>query len=177
MLFFILLIIVGGLAWWGLWTLFIKSAVWTVKPLIKYFEEEKANDITAENDVPEKGSGKVVITVSSLQQNGSQKEERIEVGSSNEDDIVANNNLPKEVTKPEIDPKTFQFLKGKRQVRLTCRCPECRKFTTCYDVDIQKGRCTNCNWVNKVDPPMTLEEYVKVYYMLIDPSELDIKDM
>ena len=175
MLFFILLIIVGGLAWWGLWTLFVKSAIWTIRPLIEYFKEKGEDVIATKNYEPKEGSSKLVITIASLQKNGSHKEERIEVGQSKKDNAAANN-VPSEEAKPKIDPLVLQLFKGKRQVRLTCKCPECRKYTTCYDIDIQKARCTSCNWVNKIDPPMTLEEYIKVYYMLIDTSELGIKN-
>ena len=171
----VLLIILGGLALWGLWYLFVKSVVWVFKPIAKYFQEKEEADNGVENNVSEEGSGEVIITVSSLQKNGFHEEERIEVGSSKKD-YVAPNNVTKEEAKPEIGLKVFQSLKGKRQVRLICRCPKCHKLTTCYDVDTQKGRCTSCDWVNIVDPSMTLEEYVKVYYMLVDPSELGIKN-
>ncbi|GEM_PF-5856441 len=78
MLFFILVIIIGGLVWWGLWILFVKSAVWTVKPLIEYFKEKKEDDIAAENDVPKEGAAKIVIKITSLQKNGTFKEDQIE---------------------------------------------------------------------------------------------------
>lgn len=175
MLGLILLLILGGLILWGLLYLFVKSVVWVFEPMVKYFQERKETGNSVENNVPEEGSGKVIITISSLQKNGSHKEKRIEVDLSKKDDIVANNNVPKEEAKPEIDPRVFQSLKGKCQVRLICRCPKCLKHTACYDVDIQKAKCTNCNWVNQIDPTMTLEEYIKVYYILIDPSELSIK--
>lgn len=172
----ILLFILGGLVLWLLWYLFVKSMVWVFEPIIKYFQAKEDTDNNVENNVPEERLGKVVITISSLQENGTHKEERTEVDLAKKDDVAANNNVPKEKTKPKIDPRVFQSLRGKRHVRIICKCPKCHKYTTCYDVDIQKARCTNCNWVNKIDPPMTLEEYIKVYYILIDPSELDIKN-
>jgi hypothetical protein len=172
----ILLLIFAGLILWGLWYLFVKSVAWVFEPIAKYFQEKEETGNSEETNVLEEGSGKVVITVSSLQQNGTHKEEQIEIGVSKKGDITANNNVPKEKAKLEMDPGVFQSLKGKRQIRLICKCPKCRKYTTCYDVDIQNARCTNCNWVNKIDPPMTLEGYIKAYYTLIDPSELDIKN-
>mgnify|MGYP003395523580 CR=1 FL=1 len=79
MIFFILLIIIGGLVWWGLWLLFIKSAVWTVKPLIEYFKEKEEYNTATDNDVPKEDAAKIVIKITSLQKNGTFKEDRIEV--------------------------------------------------------------------------------------------------
>ena len=61
-----------------MWILFVKSAVWTVKPLIEYFKEKEEDDIAAENDVPKEEAAKIVIKITSLQKNGTFKEDRIE---------------------------------------------------------------------------------------------------
>ena len=80
----ILLLILGGLVLWGLWYLFARSMAWVFDPIVKYLQE-KNSDYPTENNVPEEGSGKVVITISSLQKNGSHKEDQIEVDLSKKD--------------------------------------------------------------------------------------------
>jgi len=77
--------------------------------------------------------------------------------------------------KPYIPKKLPESLKGKQTVKLDGNCPKCAKNTLVYDASAKKAKCTNCAWVNKFDPPMTLEEFYDVYSMFIDKGELGDK--
>lgn len=65
-----------------------------------------------------------------------------------------------------------EILKGKKIIRMIWYCPKCKKATTCYDAEMKRSRCTNCDWVNNIDPEMTLEEFYNAYNTMIDKSEL-----
>lgn len=55
-------------------------------------------------------------------------------------------------------------------IHTICRCPNCHKETTYYDPKIKRTRCTNCDWVNKIDPEMTTNGFHKHYDSIIDKS-------
>jgi len=84
-----------------------------------------------------------------------------------------------EIEPEEVNPvepnaeEIISALKHKKDklIYMIFRCPKCKKISTYYDPKIKRVRCTNCNWVNKIDSEMTFEELCKYYGSAIDKSE------
>jgi len=77
----IFILILAGLALWGLWYLFVKSVVWVFEPVIQYFKPEEEIDSCTENDMPEEeeeeDERKLSIKISTIQADGTHKEDEM----------------------------------------------------------------------------------------------------
>ena len=74
----LLLLIMGGLVFWGLWYLFVRSVVWVFEPVIQYFQRGEETGDSIENDVPKEKPRKAIFTISSIQKDGTYKVDEME---------------------------------------------------------------------------------------------------
>jgi hypothetical protein len=70
-------LILAGLVLWVLGYLFIKSVVWVCEPVVQYFAKRDEANPPTETTEPEEESYDMSVTVSSIQGDGSYKEQRM----------------------------------------------------------------------------------------------------